>query len=179
MGVHFTVRWAMQQESLDRVLVRLAKPADAEAIIHVHYAAVHETAAAFYPSEIIEVWSRTPDEARYQWMRQTITQGEDVVVVAEDKSGILGFGLVISKLCELRALYVHPTAGRRGIGKKILRELETRAIAQGISYLQLNASLNAEAFYQANGYNALSRGTFRLSSKHEMDCVKMEKRFVG
>jgi putative acetyltransferase len=157
------------------ILIRAAKPADAEAIIHVHNAAVHKITSAFYPPEIIEDWSRKPDEARYQWMRQLITQDEEIIIVAEDKSGILGFGTIIPKLHELRALYVHPTVGRRGIGGKILQELEMRAVAQGISCLQLNASLNAEKFYHCSGYKNLSRGTFRLSNKHEMDCVKMEK----
>lgn len=110
-------------------------------------------------------------------MRQTITQGDEIVIVAEIKSEILGFGLIIPKLRELRALYVRPTESRRGIGRKILQELEMLAIARGVLCIQLNASLNAEAFYQCNGYKALSRDTFRLSSEHEMDCVKMEKTF--
>ena len=74
-------------------------------MIHVHYAAVHETAAAFYQFEILEAWSRTPDDARYQ----------------------------------------------------------------------LNASINAEQFYQRNGYKALLHGTLRLSSECEMECIKMER----
>ena len=88
---------------------------------------------------------------------------------------ILGFGLLIPKAEELRALYVRPAAGRHGIGKQILQALETRAVAQGILRLRLNASLNAEAFYCANGYTTLSPGRLRLSAGHEMDCVKMEK----
>jgi GNAT superfamily N-acetyltransferase len=164
---------------MNQILVRTANPADAEAIIQVHYAAVHETASAFYPAEIIEDWSRTPDEARYQWMCQLITKGDDIVIVAEGQPGVLGFGFIIPKSHELRALYVHPAAGRRGIGKTILRELEARAMAHGISCLQLNASLNAEAFYRGNGYQTLLRGTLRLSNEHAMDCIKMEKTFGG
>jgi putative acetyltransferase len=169
----------MQNEFVSRVEVRAAKPADAEAIIHVHYAAVHETASAFYPPDIIEAWSRKPDEARYQWMRELITKGEEIVIVAETGSGILGFGIMMPKLRELRALYVHPTAGRQGIGKKILQALESRAVAEGFSCLLLNSSLNAETFYEDNGYQALSRGRFRLASGYEMDCIKMEKTFDG
>ncbi len=41
--------------------------------------------------------------------------------------------------------------------------------------LQLNASLNAERFYQRNGYESLMRDSFALSSDYEMACVKMEK----
>jgi len=91
----------------------------------------------------------------------------------------LGFGLLFPKTEELRALYVHPNSGRRGIGRRMLQELESRAAVLGISRLGLNSSLNAEAFYRANGYRTLSRGRFRLSAEYEMDCVRMEKQFHG
>jgi N-acetylglutamate synthase-like GNAT family acetyltransferase len=167
----------MRNDVTNRVLIRAANSVDAEAIINTHYAAIHQTASVFYPSEVLEAWSRKPDEARYQWMRQIILQGDEIVVVAEDEIGVIGFGIVSPKSHEMRALYVHPTVGRRGIGQKILWELEARAAIQDISCLQLNASLNAEAFYQRSGYKTLSRGTFRLSSEHEMNCIKMEKHF--
>jgi putative acetyltransferase len=169
----------MQSESVTKLQIRAAKPSDAEAIIHVHYAAVHETASGFYSSEILEAWSAKPGETRYQWMRNLITNGEEIVVVGEGESGILGFGLLIPKMEELRALYVHPAAGRRGIGKQILQALEAQTAALDISRLWLNASLNAETFYCSNGYTTLSRGRFRLSAEHEMDCVRMEKQFGG
>jgi putative acetyltransferase len=155
--------------------IRTAKPADAEAIIHVHYEAVHKTASGFYPAEILEAWSAKPGETRYQWMHSLIANGEEIVIVGEIESEILGFGLLTPKVGELRALYVHPDAGRRGIGKQILHALETCAAVLGLLHLRLNASLNAQAFYRSNGYTSLSRGTFRLSAEHEMDCVKMEK----
>lgn len=161
--------------AINQVQVRAAKSGDAEAIIHVHHAAVHETASAFYPPPVIEAWSPGPQETRYQWMRHLIAAGDEVVIVAEARSEILGFGLLIPKLRELRALYVHPLACRQGIGKKILQVLETHAATRGITCLQLNASLNAEAFYRQNGYTTLSRSTLRLSDKYEMACLKMEK----
>jgi putative acetyltransferase len=169
----------MSNESVNRLQIRPAKSSDAEAIIHVHYAAVHEIASSFYPSEILEAWSAKPGETRYQWMRNLITNGEEIVVVAEDESGIQGFGFFIPKMEELRALYVHPAIGHRGVGGQILEALEARAVALGISRLRLNASLNAEVFYRTNGYRALSRGKFRLSDEQEMDCVRMEKQFGG
>ena len=156
--------------------VRAATPEDSEALIHTHYAAVHETAAAYYPPAIIEAWSRKPDDARYQWMRQIITQAIDIVLVAEDETGVLGFGIIIIKLREMRALYVNPTAGRKGVGEKLMQELENCAAKKGISCLTLNASMNAEEFYKRIGYKSLSHSTLRLSEEYEMDCIKMEKR---
>lgn len=142
---------------------------------HAHYAAVHAIPSEFYSDEVKEAWSRKPDEARYQWMRQVVTLGEELVVVAEDACGVQGFGIVSPASCQLRALYVHPAVCSRGIGRALLQELESRTRGLGIKMLQLNASLNAERFYQRNGYESLMRDSFALSSDYEMACVKMEK----
>ena len=144
----------------------------------MHYEAVHQTAFEFYPYEILEVWSARPGEARYIWMRNVIANGDNVVVVGEVDSCILGFGIFVPRLEEICALYVHPASGRRGVGKAILQVLEMRAAEEGNMRIRLNASLNAEPFYRSNGYTSLARGKFRLSAGHEMDCVKMEKRFA-
>ena len=162
---------------MNQLQIRPANPADAEAIIHLHYEAVHKTAVEFYPCEILEAWSARPGEARYIWMRNVIANGDNIVVVGEVDSSILGFGIFVPRLEEICALYVDPAAGRRGVGKAILQALEMRASEQGNMRIRLNASLNAEAFYRSNGYTTLSRGKFRLSAGCEMDCVKMEKHF--
>ena len=162
---------------MSQLQTRAANPADAEAIIHLHYAAVHQIACAFYPPEILEAWSARPGEARYIWMRNVIANHDNTVVVGEVDACIQGFGIFVPRLEEICALYVDPAAGRRGVGKAILQALEMRAAEQGNMRIRLNASLNAEAFYRSNGYASLSRSKFRLSPGHEMDCVKMEKSF--
>ena len=162
-------------KSVNQVQIRAANPADAEAIIHLHYEAVHRIAIEFYPYEILEAWSGRPGEARYIWMRNVIANGDNIVVVGGVDSGILGFGIFVPRLEEICALYVHPESGRRGVGKAILQALEMRAAERGNMRIRLNASLNAEPFYRSNGYTSLARGKFRLSSEFEMDCVKMEK----
>jgi hypothetical protein len=108
----------MQNESSNRVQIRVAKLADAVEIIHVHYAAVHGIASAFYPSDILDVWSRKPDEARYQWMRQMIAAGDEIVLVAEALSGILGFGFLIPKLVK----YARSTFIRRQVAGELANE---------------------------------------------------------
>jgi GNAT superfamily N-acetyltransferase len=164
-----------ENEPVKRLSIRSAKPEDAASIIHVHYAAVHGIGPEFYPPEVIEDWSRKPDEARYKWMRELIAQGESIVIVGEEQSSILGFGIVIPKLMELQALYVSPAASGQGVGPAILRELENRAASQGIARLQLNASLNAAVFYRRHGYETLSHSALRLSDEHEMECIRMGK----
>ena len=157
------------------VHVRPAVDTDAEPIVHTHFAAVHQTASDFYPPEVLESWSRQPDETRYQQIRQAIAKADELFLVAEDGSGVVGFGSIVPELHELRALYVHPRIARRGVGANLLVHLERLAVSRQCAYLQMEASVNAEAFYGRHGYEVVERGVHRLSSGHEMACVKMKK----
>jgi putative acetyltransferase len=159
--------------------LRPGTEADAPGISTVHFEAIRGTAAAFYPPEIIDSWSRAPDEARFEQLRRSIAGGEAMFVVADDDGDVLGFGSVVPSSHELRAVYVHPRAGRRGIGARILEQLEQLAIARGVPELHLDASLNAEAFYARHGYQVIERGIHRLANGVEMACVKMRKSLVS
>jgi putative acetyltransferase len=158
------------------VKVRPATAADAEAIIAVHFAAVHETAAAFYSSEVLDRWSGPPNEARYQRMRDAIAKGDELFLVAQDPSGVVvGFGSIVPRLQELHAVYVHPRAGRLGIGTQILGRLERVAVKRRVVQLHLDASVNAAAFYQRAGYEIVDSGVFDLGGGVVMTSVKMKK----
>ena len=91
-------------------IVRPAVAADAIAIVDLHFVAVHRTASTFYAAEVIDSWSRPPDEARYQQVRQTITGGDELILVAEDSSGVVAFGSIVPRLRELRAVYILTSA---------------------------------------------------------------------
>lgn len=158
--------------------IRPAELADAQAIIDLHFAAVHRTAAAFYPLAVLDSWSRCPDEARYQRMREVISGGEERVLVAETVAGVVAFASIVPRLSELRALYVHPDAGRRGVGSRVLTVLERLAVVRGVSELHVDASVNAEAFYQRAGYEVVEQGIHRLATGKEMACVKMFKKLT-
>jgi putative acetyltransferase len=165
----------MEQETSWEVTVRPAVSADAVAIIDLHFAAVHRTASTFYTSEVLDNWSPQPNEARYQQMQEIIAGDEELVLVAEDTLGVVAFGSIVPRLRELRAVYVHPNAGRRGVGTQVLAALERLALERGIPQLQMVASVNAEAFYRRAGYEVVESGTHRLRSGQEMACVKMAK----
>jgi putative acetyltransferase len=155
--------------------IRPAVVADAIAIIDVHFAAVQQTARSFYPQEVVDGWSTQPNQTRYEQIRRAIEKGEELFVVAEDASGVIGFGSIVPALQELRAVYVHPRAGRRGVGSAILRCLEQLAIDRGVLQLQMDASINAEEFYKRSGYEILERGVHQFRNGPEMACVKMKK----
>lgn len=135
------------ERSLD-VDIEPARPEDAAVILEIHAAAVHQTAAPYYTEEVINNWARLPitleriKRVKQRWLEDPNRR----VVVAKKSSQIVGFGF-INKNNELQGLFVHPDFGRRGVGAKILAVLEQEALSLRLSYLEVDASINAEAFY--------------------------------
>jgi putative acetyltransferase len=159
------------------VRIRPAVPADAEGVSRVLFEAVRRTAAPFYPPDIIESWATPPDETRHAQVRSAIAGQDELCLVAERDGEVVGFGSIIPASGELRAVYVHPDAGRSGVGSALLRDLEQLATARGLPELHMDASLNAEAFYAHHGYQVIERGIHPMSSGGQMACVKMRKSF--
>ncbi len=155
--------------------IRPANTLDAKALVDLHFAAVHYTAAQSYPPEILTSWSPVPSDARYEAMGRVIAGGSEQVLVAEEDSGIAGFGSIEPASGELCAIYVHPSAGRRGVGSRLVAALEHLASSRGIPILHLSASVNAVRFYRRAGYETLGDDVVRLTSGQEMACVKMRK----
>src|ERR1700743_309564 len=134
--------------------LRPVVPEDALAIIDAHRDAVRGTAVASYSHEIVEEWA--PNDVspeRLQGFARAIASGEEIAVGAIDSTGIvIGFGSIVPKYNELRAVYVRSRYGRRGVGQSILRRLEELARNAGLKELSMDASVNAESFYNAHGF---------------------------
>ena len=56
-----------------------------------------------------------------------------------------------------------------------MREIERIAGDHGVTRLTLNASLNAERFYAAVGYEAIERTEVALPNGHRLAAVRMGK----
>lgn len=150
--------------------IRRARQEDCHSIGSVHSAAVRGIPPAHYTPEEIQAWAVPRKPASYE---ESIRSKE--FFVAEDGGAIVGFGVLNKEIGEVEAVYVSPDAGRRGIGLEVLRKLEERARALGLSVLRLNASLNAVPFYQKAGYVAQERSKYRLLTGVEIACVPMVK----
>ncbi|HEY7091315.1 MAG TPA: GNAT family N-acetyltransferase [Tepidisphaeraceae bacterium] len=157
------------------IKLRPAIAGDAESIARVHFAAVHQTAAAFYPLEVLSSWSPPADHNRVERIAQTIAAGEEVFVVCEVKGVVRGFGSIVPKSSELRAVYVDPEFTHQRIGSAITHHLEDLAASRGVKELTMDASVNAEEFYRKLGYTVVERGLHRLPSGLQMACAKMSK----
>ena len=154
--------------------IRDMRPDEAETFLRVHHASVRGLAALAYPPEVIADWAPSPitPEAVAAFLANP---DRETRLVAATEGRIVGVGVLVPYLAELRACYVAPDAVRCGVGSTLVRALERRALDRGLTALHLDASLNAEAFYRALGYRALARGAHVLRSGRRMACVKMAR----
>ncbi len=122
-------------------------------------------------------WSSTnPERAKESEKRIAENPENADLFVAEIDGELVGFGEIVAGNNELRAVYVSPTAGRKGVGKALLAKLEATARERGVEQLWLHSSLSAEAFYIANGYIDDGKGSHTLRSGKQMACIKMHKK---
>jgi GNAT superfamily N-acetyltransferase len=76
---------------------------------------------------------------------------------------------------KVRAMFVRPDWTRRGLGRRIIRECERAARAEGYRRLGLLATLAGVPLYLACGFEPLEETEIALSDGVLVGCVAMEK----
>lgn len=79
----------------------------------------------------------------------------------------------------VRAMYVHPEFGRRGIGSFILALCEEAARKEGFSDLELMATVSGEALYLDRGYSPIGRIQVPTSRGVKIPLIRMTKHIGG
>jgi putative acetyltransferase len=151
--------------------VRELRPDEDATFRQIHHASVHGLAADHYPKAILDKWSAPIREGEPAQPRR---EGQ-IRVVAELDGTPVGIGALFPDKSELDAVYVLPSDARKGVGTALVKEIERIAIERGVKRLHLDASLNAEPFYLAMGYEVVERGEHLLNSGQPMACVKVAK----
>ena len=144
------------------------------AILAVHRRAVHETAAADYPAEVLAAWGPPVVGPQLDKFDAKLQRGQ-IVIVAEVDGALAGFGELAPQKNLLVAVYVSPDHSRHGVGTAILRKLERLARDEGLSYLQMGSSLTAVPFYTSHGFQTLGPDVHVLRSGDRMNCIRMRK----
>jgi len=76
----------------------------------------------------------------------------------------------------IRAFFVHPAWGRRGLGAALLARCEAEALAHGFTSAELVATLPGQRLYRAFGYVGEERVEYPLSGGLTIAFVPMRKR---
>jgi putative acetyltransferase len=161
-----------------RIVVREMRSTDARAFLEVHHAAARGTAVVDYPLTVIEAWAPMPvTEEACEQVRAN--RENEYRLIAEIDGQVVGIGALVFESSELRACYVAPAAGRRGVGSALVHGIERAARERGLSVLELDSSITAERFYRKQGYEVRERTEHILGNGQRMACVKMRKSLLG
>jgi len=80
-----------------------------------------------------------------------------------------------SEPARVRAMYVHPEFGRKGIGSFILSLCEAAANKEGFANVELMATVSGEALYLERGYNPVERVQVATSRGVDIPLIRMAK----
>ncbi|MGD2182536.1 GNAT family N-acetyltransferase [Lusitaniella coriacea] len=158
----------MNHSSLQPILIRLAEVADAERIVQIQYQALQTQCAKDYTQQQLN--ALLEDKSRKRSWNETI-------FVAEINNEIVGFAALLQALSSIGAAYVDPNFTRRGIGTKLLAEVEREAMLYNIKILGVMSSLTACPFYEANGYDAIAESSIRVRGV-QVPCIALKKRLI-
>jgi N-acetylglutamate synthase-like GNAT family acetyltransferase len=150
------------------IKIRKFKKEDAKKVDYLIKQAQLITLKDYYPKRIIEWFCKRNTPSKIIAKSKQI---ELFVAVEEDK--ILGINGL--KENQVRKFYVNPKYQRKGVGRKLMENIENLAKKRKIKKLIVHSSLYAEGFYKKMGFKRIKKIT---TSKNNIkfDEILMEKK---
>lgn len=130
---------------LSNLVVRSFQATDAVAVSALIATTMRQSNVRDYPADRLEalVAYFTPDKLR------VLAEERDCLVAVIDGAII---GTAAREDGELATFFVHPAWQSRGVGTRLLAQLERNAKALGIESLRVEASITGTSFYERHGY---------------------------
>ena len=157
-------------------LIRLATEVDVPTMYSIHTSSIHECCSTHYTSEEIADWIERQSPHKYMSFVQ-----QQSVYVAEELGEVVGFAQLglgeDERSGEVKALYVSPSATRRGVGSLLLSFLEQQALSRGWTVLVVNSTMNAVDFYTSQGFAAVGNAQHTVGNQ-SLSCVHLRKKLV-
>lgn len=137
----------------DKLTFRPARRGDGQAVFDITRLSVRGLAAGYYSPEQIAGWMGARTPAFYEGL---IAEGR--MVVAERDGAIVGF--VDATPGEVTRLFILPEVAGKGLGKRLLDIGLAQAREGHDGPIKVEATRNAEAFYQRHGFKTVGTGYF-------------------
>jgi ribosomal protein S18 acetylase RimI-like enzyme len=114
-------------------------------------------------------------------LRHWISAANGILLVAEDSQGLLAYGLVILRQGtqggRLYSIAVSERGRGRGLGKRLMQELEARTLKKQRSFMRLEVATDnhsAIRLYEELGYQIFAR--YPDYYENHQDALRMQKR---
>jgi GNAT superfamily N-acetyltransferase len=174
----------------DCIVIRPAGPADAAALRDMQALSLRVLGAGYYAPAVIDAYIAevgTLDDHLLRDGRYLVaTRGSAIVGCGGWSTQPAAYSGLVSETgagggdpATIRALYVHPSATRRGIAGRIMAATEADMAASGYRQAGMLATLSGLSFYRRLGYatgNAVSLG---LGDGLAMQVVEMRKALIA
>jgi len=134
------------------MLIRLFQKQDSDRIAQLFHDTVHEVNNRDYSPDQLKAWS--PDDLHFIDWEDFCTKIFTYVAeekVAEEEGETIGFGQLEAN-GHINCFYCHKDYQRCGVGTRIYREIEAKALELKIERLFVEASITARAFFKSRGF---------------------------
>jgi putative acetyltransferase len=149
--------------------IRQATKSDVKSITELFYETIQNINIRDYSKEEVDDWS--------SWSRDVEKWEEEVVeqyfVLYEIEDKIVGFSS-ITKDGYLDFMFTHKDFQGKGIAKRMLTELEKKAIQQGNDFIYSDVSITAKDFFLSQGYK-VEKQQLKCSKEKELINFRMTK----
>ncbi len=132
--------------------IRIYEIADTEEIMRLFYDTIHEVNIRDYTEEQVAAWAPANMDIEV-WIKSL---GSKFTYVAEKQSKIIGFGELEAN-GHIDRFYCHKDFQRKGVGKKILEQIELKAHSLGVEKLFTEASITAKPFFESQGFIVIKK----------------------
>ena len=120
---------------------------DTQQIVKLFYDTVHEVNIRDYTQAQVEAWAPADMDIE----RWTKSLSSKFTFVAEEGEKIAGFG-ELEPSGHIDRFYCHQDFQRQGVGRLILKQIESKAQELGINKLFTEASITARPFFESQGF---------------------------
>ena len=147
-------------QALPKPALRPYLAADTPILAAIFVAAIEELAADDYSEAQQEAWASAADDEEKFGKRLA---GE-LTLVATLQNSPVGFAS-LKGADHIDMLYVHPGAAGQGVASMLCEALERLAGGRGAKKLTVDASDNAQGFFQKRGYVPMQRNTVTVNGE--------------
>lgn len=131
--------------------LRRANPQEAEILWNIRNQAIRHGCKTSYGADVIARW--TPDLMPERYRQMVIEY--PFYVVEDEKGDIAATGYLDLDTHCLEAIFTLSAASGKGMATRIIEALKNEARSRGIARLRLDATPNAQSFYQKMGFVTL------------------------
>jgi putative acetyltransferase len=147
-------------QALPKAALRPLLPVDTPVLAAIFASAVEELTGDDYSEAQQQAWAGAADDEEAFGKRLAA----QLTLVATLQNSPIGFAS-LKGADHIDLLYVHPSAGGQGVASMLCDALEKLAGARGAKSLTVDASDNAQEFFQKRGYVATRRNTVTVNGE--------------